>query len=71
MGHEPPAIMSFAKVARVVPPLVHGSGAQHYLDDMGLNTTLTSLDPERHVPVGTSHIVHWMAEYCKAMMEHR
>eukprot|EP00973_Karenia_brevis_P036234 4996809-Karenia_brevis.AAC.1 len=61
MGQDPPATMSFAKVARVVPALVHWSGAQHYLNDMGLGTRLAILGPERHLPVGTSHIVYWMA----------
>eukprot|EP00973_Karenia_brevis_P087439 12123608-Karenia_brevis.AAC.1 len=71
MGQEPPATMSFGKVARVVPPLVHWSGAQHYLNDMCLGTRLATIDPEDHLPVGISHIVHWMAGCGRAMMEHK
>eukprot|EP00973_Karenia_brevis_P086758 12030478-Karenia_brevis.AAC.1 len=38
---------------------------------MGLGGRLAILDPEEHLPVGTSHVVHWMAAYGKAMMDHR
>eukprot|EP00973_Karenia_brevis_P091895 12409682-Karenia_brevis.AAC.1 len=71
MGDPPPSNVTFSKVAKCVPPMVYWSGAQHYLNGMGFSTKLAIIDHDHHQPVGVSHVMKWMVDYGKAVLEHR
>eukprot|EP00973_Karenia_brevis_P024426 3368960-Karenia_brevis.AAC.1 len=50
MGHPPPASMTLSEVPRNITPMIFWSGAQYYLNNLGLGAKIAVVDHEDHNP---------------------